>query len=79
MLPFRPFLLLGDITGLLWLVGITIVGGVLAILIGIVVVGKRDFVAKAATPEGKSRRFGLLLLVAPILAIIIFFLLLIGL
>ncbi|MBF9144224.1 hypothetical protein [Hymenobacter properus] len=79
MLLFSPLLLLGDITGLLWLVGIVLVVAFLAILVGVVLVGRATFVADAPSESAKSKRKTILAVVAPILAFIILWHLLSGL
>jgi hypothetical protein len=79
VLLFSPLLLLGDITGLLWLAGIVLVLAFLAILVGVVLVGKATFVADATSESAKSKRKTILAIVAPILAVIILWHLLSGL
>jgi len=71
VLHFSPLLLLGDITGLLWLVGGIFVLAFLAILVVIIYLGKETFVANAPSESAKSKRKTILVIVAPFLAIIV--------
>ena len=61
-------LLLSSIGDAVWLLFIA-AAGVLLVIVG---VGWRFFVAKASTTEGKMARLGLLLLAAPVLAYALF-------
>ncbi|TGE29592.1 hypothetical protein [Hymenobacter metallicola] len=79
MLLSCPFLLLGDITGLIWMLGIGLALVFLGFLVAVLLVGKRDFVDRADTAEGKSGRLGLLIIGAPFLALLLLYLLLAGL
>jgi hypothetical protein len=79
MLLLSPLFLLGDITGLLWLAGIVLLLAFIAILVGVVLVGKATFVADAASESARSKRKIILTVVAPFLALIILWHLLSGL
>ena len=76
MLLFQPLLLLGDINGLLWLLGVIMIIAFVALVLGIVVIGKKTFVANATTEVGKSNRMTVLAVIAPFLAIIVLWLIL---
>ena len=74
MLLFQLLLLLDDVTGLLWLSGVILIIAFVAVVVGIVVIG--NFVAKATTEVGRSNRMTVLAVIAPFLAIIVLWLIL---
>jgi hypothetical protein len=78
VLHFSPLLLLGDITGLLWLGGTLLVLAFFAIMAVIFFIGKETCVANAASEPAKSKRKAILVVVAPFLAIIVLWYLLFG-
>ncbi|AHJ98220.1 hypothetical protein Hsw_2625 [Hymenobacter swuensis DY53] len=62
----------------MWAGGFVLLALFLGFMAFVLRVGKRDFVDRAATAEGKERRLLLLILLAPFFALFILYTLLVG-